>query len=46
MITLVVNMSGHTIYMNMETHILEKERGHYVKIDSILVPAPAIITLK
>ena len=38
--------NGHNIFMIKETHAQEKETGHHLKMDSIMVPASAIITLK
>ena len=35
------------MYVIIETHVQENEdSGHHLKIDSIQIPAPAIITFK
>ena len=40
------NENDHNIFMTIETPVQEKKRADHLKMDSILIPALAINTLK
>ena len=39
-------VNDHNIFMTIETPVQEKKKAYHLKMDSILAPDPAMVTLK